>query len=223
MKKTLYLSCLLCLASMANAATISDPNPNPSDLDLDVFNGDDFAISYTISGITADKYFETSPTNPAICSWVILADCGKPVIEINYDYTNTNWEFKNEMGFPIGTSSSIEDTEHPFSATYVLQYKSEGNNDSFSLSYLTKNSNNEDTLANLVIWKNASYDFSGISYASFNIADAITEHVSDITVWEGVVEASDLVAVDTPAVPEPTTATLSLLALAGLAARRRRK
>lgn len=47
---------------------------------------------------------------------------------------------------------------------------------------------------------------------------------SNITTWIGVVTADDLAnPTPAPSVPEPTTATLSLLALAGLAARRRRR
>ena len=48
-----------------------------------------------------------------------------------------------------------------------------------------------------------------------------------ITTWQGEVSADDIknptYLEPTPSVPEPTTATLSLLALAGLAARRRRR
>ncbi len=48
-----------------------------------------------------------------------------------------------------------------------------------------------------------------------------------ITTWQGKVSAEDIknptYLEPTPSVPEPTTATLSLLALAGLAARRRRR
>ncbi len=44
-----------------------------------------------------------------------------------------------------------------------------------------------------------------------------------INSWEGNYIPVTTITLSTPAVPEPTTATLSLLALAGLAARRRRK
>ena len=44
-----------------------------------------------------------------------------------------------------------------------------------------------------------------------------------INSWEGNYMPVTTITLSTPAVPEPTTATLSLLALAGLAARRRRK
>lgn len=50
--------------------------------------------------------------------------------------------------------------------------------------------------------------------------------VSELRTWEGIVTETEMAnppAAPSPNVPEPTTATLSLLALAGLAARRRRK
>ena len=50
--------------------------------------------------------------------------------------------------------------------------------------------------------------------------------VSELRTWEGIVTETEMAnppAALSPGVPEPTTASLSLLALAGLAARRRRK
>ncbi len=49
--------------------------------------------------------------------------------------------------------------------------------------------------------------------------NALPATFSDVVIYEGVVVPTPA----TPAVPEPATATLSLLALTGLAARRRRK
>ena len=61
--------------------------------------------------------------------------------------------------------------------------------------------------------------------ATLEIADGLT--ASNITLGSNITGISGLSMTTTPApsdsVPEPTTATLSLLALAGLAARRRRK
>ena len=58
----------------------------------------------------------------------------------------------------------------------------------------------------------------GSSFSEKNTAKGI--EVSNITVWNAALNSSSVGAL---IVPEPTTATLSLLALAGLAARRRRK
>ncbi len=61
---------------------------------------------------------------------------------------------------------------------------------------------------------------------SQNATDDIAANVSGVEhLWgmTGVIAPTDVAGISTKAVPEPTTATLSLLALAGLAARRRRK
>ncbi|MBR5888270.1 MAG: PEP-CTERM sorting domain-containing protein [Akkermansia sp.] len=51
-----------------------------------------------------------------------------------------------------------------------------------------------------------------------------TVDFDNVTIWDKALTAAEVGSiVIAPAVPEPTTATLSLLALAGLAARRRRK
>lgn len=62
---------------------------------------------------------------------------------------------------------------------------------------------------------------TGFQFGSnFSNADKITNaEVSNITVWNRALTAKEVGTL----IPEPTTATLSLLALAGLAARRRRK
>ncbi len=66
---------------------------------------------------------------------------------------------------------------------------------------------------------------STINTASLSLGPNNTSSVSDLRTWSGVVTAENMQNPPpaTPSVPEPTTATLSLLALAGLAARRRRK
>ncbi len=61
----------------------------------------------------------------------------------------------------------------------------------------------------------------GYTVATGNVTDAST--LEDGEVGVGQVKWNQPVKIQIAAVPEPTTATLSLLALAGLAARRRRK
>ncbi|MBQ3240749.1 MAG: PEP-CTERM sorting domain-containing protein [Akkermansia sp.] len=68
---------------------------------------------------------------------------------------------------------------------------------------------------------NARETFNGqIAGLTIFTSSSVISGVDDITAHMGTTAPSLVV---TPAVPEPTTATLSLLALAGLAARRRRK
>lgn len=66
---------------------------------------------------------------------------------------------------------------------------------------------------------------SAINTASFTVAFQ-SSSVSELRTWKGEVTSTEMAnppAAPSPTGPEPTTATLSLLALAGLAARRCRK
>ena len=75
------------------------------------------------------------------------------------------------------------------------------------------------------------YEFSGatatnykFSYADITNLSVNPNLVTDALMFDRVLSASDVISVHSGLmVPEPTTATLSLLALAGLAARRRRR
>ena len=71
----------------------------------------------------------------------------------------------------------------------------------------------------------------GVATAYGTLADSVTGNVTDIVLGgdknnnykiNSVVHSASWAVLTTPAIPEPATATLSLLALAGLAARRRR-
>ncbi len=65
-------------------------------------------------------------------------------------------------------------------------------------------------------------------WAGSSTGSKTNELLERLAIYSGAMTAADVAAqytawTSTPAIPEPTTATLSLLALAGLAARRRRK
>ena len=70
---------------------------------------------------------------------------------------------------------------------------------------------------------------SSLNTATFNVGTSNSNSsspVSELRIWEGIVTETEMAnppAALSPVIPEPTTASLSLLALAGLAARRRRK
>ena len=57
----------------------------------------------------------------------------------------------------------------------------------------------------------------------WNTGDNRSDGTMSIDLYDGVMEKSTMQSIAGAVIPEPTTATLSLLALAGLAARRRRK
>ena len=70
---------------------------------------------------------------------------------------------------------------------------------------------------------NNGFKWSGQTLSTLGTLELNTSSVDKVYVFSGAVTANQAWALNNKLVPEPTTATLSLLALAGLAARRRRK
>ena len=108
--------------------------------------------------------------------------------------------------------SEAQQSDKPDGAYGVLTYNFTGNN-VFSFTVgddlgVSIDAQNTVVHQQLGVFKNQT----GVS--------AITSADGGVNGWQAAVKLNGTV---TPAVPEPTTATLSLLALAGLAARRRRK
>ena len=107
----------------------------------------------------------------------------------------------------------------------MIQFNSEDNTVCFA--YLNEG-NFLEVLATSTL--NATYtlpttiNVSKMTYSMDNVAT--TPPVEEVVTWQGEVSAEEVanpsVVPTVPSVPEPATATLSLLALCGLAARRRR-
>ena len=89
-------------------------------------------------------------------------------------------------------------------------------NISYTLTLLNGNMTVNATVGDGTSW---STTITGLEDVTFNKLGFITDGSAGGPGVKGIT----ITAPETPAVPEPTTATLSLLALAGLAARRRRK
>ncbi len=89
----------------------------------------------------------------------------------------------------------------------------------FTLGALTKdNTLNYMTLQMAEGWNDSYNDYKG-----FDLAEKATNTVEHALWFNSALTADEIAEVAAAVVPEPATATLSLLALAGLAARRRRK
>ncbi len=113
------------------------------------------------------------------------------------------------------------------------------NDTTYTLSFENITVNSSDRYQFLFVDANTTQDlttFAGYQAAALQWGTSVTNSFSQnipggwgtyksngINSWEGQYIPVTTVTLSTPAVPEPTTATLSLLALAGLAARRRRK
>lgn len=219
------MACLLGSLTVANAAMkVQDFTQNGSILGIDAVNNcKDFALVFDLDGISADYgtldlKFVLTPGQEYEGEHAFYADLW---------YKDGAWLARYYFGVGSGTDNYGEEMSVTDSGTFVMQHTVEGNTGTITFSLLE---NNE-----LTVLASAS----GTSYAKYykdndiNFQDENTYWAlrnfppvtwSNATVWEGIVTAGDLAgSPDTPAVPEPTTATLSLLALAGLAARRRRR
>ena len=122
------------------------------------------------------------------------------------------------MTLSVGNNATAAFTYNPpnTSGPLVLQIEDNG--------VATLLYNNNGTLEQIMKGSDPVYKVPDvINYASLTL-NGVT--ASNITTWTGVVTAADLAnptPAPSPGVPEPTTATLSLLTLAGLTSRRRRK
>ena len=120
-----------------------------------------------------------------------------------------------------GTVITTKTLNPPQGTSYVDSTTGELTLSNLNYSGLTKNSKLTLTLTN-----SANNDGCSVAIATTSTAGAEWSGVSSVTLTEGSIQTTGtpLVSLNitTASVPEPTTATLSLLALAGLAARRRR-
>lgn len=222
MKKTIYLACLLCLASMATAATkqatnialVDDTNRCSASLPTNYFTNGDFAISFTLADLETT---DIQQNNWDLFTWL---PCKNLDINVSVDKDEKTWWL--EYGVVDNWIETDIEVADSLNGTFVFQYDVIDNeNATYSFSQLSSNG------LDLIVSKDTipfdkERDYFDMGSMGIYFAGS-TDYVSDVTVWQGIVEKDDLVAGDTPAVPEPTTATLSLLALAGLAARRRRR
>ena len=150
--------------------------------------------------------------------------------------TNGKWSLLVGNGFndPLGYwFVQMDNTISDLSGSFVFQYDS----GAFSFGVLDSTGGGYDVMLSTVdmigfsqygtTFEDAYSNYYGgaeMTSGDFTIdpINAPVESVQNVKAWTGTPTVSDIVA-SNMAVPEPATATLSLLALCGLAARRRRK
>lgn len=207
-----------------------DSVTNGVSLPTDTFNrASSFAVTYNISELQLADLLETGQSG-SVFSFNFGTEMGMPFMYRVYYSSPEAGVPENTWGlFQQGgectnkTIAATTATEWVGTGTFVFQYEETNDGALITFSKLSDDGLGFDTLISGTM--NTYSEALGLSDPIAEIAMKIAYPegegtLSDVQVWSGVVAPSDLAA--SPTVPEPTTATLSLLALAGLAARRRR-
>ncbi len=244
MKKTLITLAALAMASVAQAADLADA-------DLRVFapEQNDVAKSYISSdnAFTMTLVIDWQKALDTVGDWnnkATIAEVGSYTngwwasrlrvfekgtsLQVGIGYDKDGWkdlhtDYENVSvtgsGMSLGGGNILFDKEtYCVDGRLVLTWTFDGT-DTYTLSALK----NDGTLgtATLATTEGTLWDSIGEEYGKVTFP-AVTGFVVDVAAFQGVLGEDNIIAVS-EAIPEPTTATLSLLALAGLAARRRRK
>ena len=227
MKKTLTL--LFAAASMAMGAQPIEMNwiDNTAILDAETFANDNISVVFTMD--------------------VRLLE-GKSIFEIEgmagedwkdsyglthyYDYYE-EWGYVEESSYVDGLVNHKDNTsvcsynlleKKPVYADVVYSYTGETASTQVTMYLYDANGNELDSYSNSCkISKSIFYDFISIKQSDaimdIDVYNVAFDHQNTAEITAAIQQLKNP---SSPNVPEPTTATLSLLALAGLAARRRR-
>ena len=198
MKKTIIA--LMALAGVA-AATPAEDVTNAI-LGSGYQAGDAFTLTFTIDSTSFDGY-TTAPVITLAPSWNIDSQAGTYLGFSDTDDSVDGGLTTSAASYTSGNTSEVLGTINVGAEGWFYQV------------------NGLNTLTFTITESTLSMTKGTTDVATLEIAGGLT--ASSIVVGSRVTGISGLSFTTTPAVPEPTTATLSLLALAGLAARRRRK
>ncbi len=198
MKKTIIA--LMALAGVVAATPVEDVAKAIQDSGYQA--GDAFTLSFTIDSTTFDGY-TTAPVITLAQGWNINSQAGTYL-----GFSDTDNSVDGGLTTSEGSYTSSNTSE-------VLGTISVGDEGWF---YKVNGLN---TLTFTITEATLSITKGSADVATLDIDGDLT--ASNIVLGSRITGISGLSFTATPAVPEPATATLSLLALAGLAARRRRK
>ena len=216
MKKTIIV--MLALAGLAAADTYTAKTPTPG-------NGQGNYYGFTISFDNTTYLTTDVPVNSILNldSITLQSRTGGGATEdmkvavYEYDKDGTTGTF-------LGTSSTVK---YANGTTFTLTFNGITVNSSDRYQFLYVKADTTEDLTTFAGYKAAAMSW-GTAVTNDFTGERIpqgwgTYTVNTLNGWEGKYIPVTTVTLSTPAVPEPATATLSLLALAGLAARRRRK
>lgn len=234
MKKTILLIGLLSGIALGNTDTTVPPSHIQDGFDKfheieEVEKGDAFALIFDWNGIdkTTETFFLDLKIMPNGMSDFQMFRTSLRYINGDGDGV---WAARNHCGPGVGTESKGLPMGCVTGGTFILQHTVDGDNSVFTYKLVTDtelitlaSASAENYIDGLRKWgeMEGSSNFFPASTNTISTFAAVTGTISNIEVWRGEIKSpEDLEA--GAAVPEPTTATLSLLALAGLCARRRR-
>ncbi len=198
MKKTIIA--LMALAGVA-AATPAEDVTNAI-LSSGYQAGDAFTLTFTIDNTSFDGY-TTAPVVTLAPSWNINSQAGTYL-----GFSDTN----NSVDGGLTTSEASYTSGNTYEVLGTINVGAEG---------WFYQVNGLNTLTFTITESTLTMTKGSSDVATLEIAGGLT--ASNVVLGSHITGISGLSFTTTPAVPEPTTATLSLLALAGLASRRRRK
>ncbi|MBR3927227.1 MAG: PEP-CTERM sorting domain-containing protein [Akkermansia sp.] len=250
MKKTLVA--LLALASVASAVELTTIATMDELVAAATWNGaskvDDMSVTtYSFSdgayigGITLDAVnsaLQDSSKYITIAAWVNMTDTNGVETIFGYGAQQNGFKFcTNGAGLQY-TAKGVADKETAnvglTANTWTLvgiSFKG-GTAAADGAKYIAGTSNNNFYTRNLggfALPSAADQTFAIGSGNSGNARETFNGKIAGLTIFtsdsviSGVNDVTAIMGTTAPSVPEPTTATLSLLTLAGLAARRRRK
>ena len=250
MKKTLIA--LMALAGVASAASIgydemTDAQKNgvnaywteaqtftfESDVWRNLNTGTSFTISFDITNINVVSTGSTIISfggSHSAAGWddgkllVRLSDSGSLTLSNSHGTSTNSWsEYFDGSTYGAATVSAYTSdlgltAAESLTTSTTFTFVSDTANKTFTI---YKNGSQIDQWTN---W-NTDTGLTGVQFGrrwqgGAALGEGETVDFDNVTIWSKALNASDVSAL---IVPEPTTATLSLLALAGLAARRRRK
>lgn len=243
MKKTIFLVCLLvglvtAHTTMANVLTNGEVIDRANWDDLPKSENPDFSLVFDLTG-----FDNLSGINIASKFSVMRLDSyGVPIqgdpdgpkydfySTLVYDADNNKWGTRYAYTVyyaPTHDGSSISTDE---TMTIVMHHKVLDDSNQAEITYSLLQED-ETGKVDLITLGSATGDYFGTALKDataentvWEISPPPTGTISNVRMWDSLVSAETIMSPSIPsdAVPEPTTATLSLLALAGLCARRRR-
>lgn len=221
---------------VTDAFVIDSNKENCSSFEHELSDGNRFSLTNTDGGGNSSKFWAGKDGNIA-GTWSNAAALTEMNAAMGISYTADELSSGSGMYFTApGNGGSKSTLTFDFSKAeagdtitmYVMATAYAGTLSSFGVSGLDDASVAYATNGGNGFSTTAAYSQGGGNITIFKVTGTLTDADVALTPGDGVKSGFQSVAYTitpaaTPSIPEPTTATLSLLALAGLAARRRRK